>query len=401
MARYQILPIETDKLKFTDINKLLWNFQRETMLISNRIVQLCWEFAGYERDYKRQFDVYPDAENREKVLGYKALNSFIYSEISNEFKKLNTGNLSTSIKNVYDKFKRDKIKYLKGEVSIPSYKSTVPVDLKGSNIFFEYDEAFSRWKVSLSLISNIYKKERGLDSGKLHFNMIIKSGSQKSILEGCIDGIYKICASKLIYKKGKWFLNLSYGFDHESIKPEYDDSLIMGAFLGKFNAVCCAFNNNDLFLRLEGGDVEVYRQKIEARRRSLLKQSMECGDGRIGHGYHTRVKPVETLSSKISDYRNTINHKYSKMIVEFAKKNNCGMIYFEDLSGISENDKFLKNWSYYDLQSKTLYKAKQNGIEVHIVKLKIPEDTYLEDEADRKIAKSLSSTNANDISANV
>lgn len=389
-ARYQIIPIESDSFKFSDIYKVLWDLQRETMQVSNRTVQLCWEFAGYERDYKKVFDIYPNAKAREKVLGYKALNSYIYSELSSEFKRLNTANLSTTMKDVYDKFKREKLDYLKGEISIPNYKKTIPVDVAGRNIFLELDDKNNKWGVTLSLLSNSFKKELGLNSGRVSFKLVVKSGSQRSILENCLSGEYKTCASKLFYDKSKWFLNLSYGFENKSLDTNYDDSLVMGIYIGKFNAVCCAFNNNDRFLRLEGGDIEVYRERIEARRRSLLKQSKECGDGRKGHGYHTRVKPIYSLSKKISNYRNTINHRYSKVIIEFAKKNCCGTIYMEDLKNISKNDRFLKNWSYHDLQGKIIYKAKQYGIVTHVVTTKVSDDVCSEEDNDRKIAKALS-----------
>ena len=36
----------------------------------------------------------------------------------------------------------------------------------------------------------------------------------------------------------------------------------------------------------------------------------------------------------------------------------------EDLTGISENNNFLKTWTYYDLQQKITYKAQEAGIEV-------------------------------------
>ena len=40
----------------------------------------------------------------------------------------------------------------------------------------------------------------------------------------------------------------------------------------------------------------------------------------------------------------------------------------EDLSGISEMDTFLKDWTFYDLQQKIRYKAEDKGIEVITIK---------------------------------
>src|SRR5690606_7924506 len=56
-----------------------------------------------------------------------------------------------------------------------------------------------------------------------------------------------------------------------------------------------------------------------------------------------------------------------RYIVDMAKKHECGTIQMEDLSGISKDDVFLKNWSYYDLQTKVKYKAEEYGIEVKLI----------------------------------
>lgn len=55
----------------------------------------------------------------------------------------------------------------------------------------------------------------------------------------------------------------------------------------------------------------------------------------------------------------------SKQIVNQAIKWECRTIHIEDLSGVTSTaNKFLKSWTYFDLQSKITYKAQQNGIVV-------------------------------------
>lgn len=51
-----------------------------------------------------------------------------------------------------------------------------------------------------------------------------------------------------------------------------------------------------------------------------------------------------------------------------AAKNNCGTIQVEDLEGINTDNKFLKNWTYYDFQQKIEYKAKEKGIKLLKIK---------------------------------
>ncbi|AJG68170.1 transposase, IS605 OrfB family (plasmid) [Bacillus anthracis] len=45
-------------------------------------------------------------------------------------------------------------------------------------------------------------------------------------------------------------------------------------------------------------------------------------------------------------------------------KYNCGTIQLEDLQGISKEQAFLKNWTYFDLQEKIKNQANQYGIKV-------------------------------------
>lgn len=74
------------------------------------------------------------------------------------------------------------------------------------------------------------------------------------------------------------------------------------------------------------------------------------------------LKPLDHLSSKVENFKDLTNHRYSKYIVDLAVKYGAGTIQMEDLSGISKRDSFLATWSYYDLQDKIKYKAEMQGI---------------------------------------
>lgn len=91
------------------------------------------------------------------------------------------------------------------------------------------------------------------------------------------------------------------------------------------------------------------------------------GDGSIGHGRDTRCKAAEKIGNIISNFKDTCNHKYSRAIINFAVAQKAEYIVIENMSGISENNLFLKSWSYYDLQNKIKYKAAEVGIKVKII----------------------------------
>ncbi|MDM0581916.1 transposase [Clostridium perfringens] len=115
---------------------------------------------------------------------------------------------------------------------------------------------------------------------------------------------------------------------------------------------------------IDGTELIHYRQKIEARRKSLSIASKWASDNAIGHGYKRRMKKANNIGDKYNRFKDTYNHKVSRYIVDLAYKHGVKTIQMEDLSGFSEHqsESLLKNWSYYDLQNKIKYKAEEKGI---------------------------------------
>ena len=59
-------------------------------------------------------------------------------------------------------------------------------------------------------------------------------------------------------------------------------------------------------LVIKGGEITDFARKQEARRRSMQKQAVHCGKGRIGHGTRTRVADVYKVKKRIANFRDTI-----------------------------------------------------------------------------------------------
>lgn len=137
--------------------------------------------------------------------------------------------------------------------------------------------------------------------------------------------------------------------------------------MGEHYAICASTINEYGRFIIEGGEITAFAKKWEARKRSMQKQATYCGEGRIGHGTKTRVANVYQAKDRIANFRDTTNHRYSKALIDYALKHQCGIIQIEDLSGIKQETqfpKFLQHWTYYDLQSKIETKAKEHGIAV-------------------------------------
>lgn len=353
-----IKPVDITWKLFAEILYLL---QNQTRFIANRTIQLMWEFDGYSSDYKEVFNKFPKDKEILKTVDGKdvTLSGYVYDELKDKH-QLYSANASQTQQKSIKKWKNDSLDIKKGKKSIPEF-GAVPLDLHNKSIDVEKKD--KDYFCTLKLLNRTASKEFGLSSTSVQTLVATKDKSTKSILDRLITKEYKMGGSQIVKHKNKWFLHISYSFDKESITDLNEDNIV-GVDMGIIYPVYMAINNSLERGKIEGGEIEQFRNKVEKRRNSILNQGKYCGDGRIGHGRKTRLKPTEKLSDKVSNFRKTTNFKYARYVVDFAVKNNCGTIQMEDLSGISKDDSFLKKWSYYDLQMKIINKASEYGINV-------------------------------------
>lgn len=360
--KYQILkPLDES---WETIGEILKDLQYATWKTLNRTIQLCWDYDTVGHAYKEKTGAYPTKAEMQEWTGYKGIDGYAYNVLKDEFSIFNGGNLTQTIQQASKRWKEDKMEVFNGHKSIPSFRRTAPIILNPNNIKIHRDD--KGYVATLSLVSMDKLKEMSRKPGGFPLAIIAGDNSQRTILNRIISGEYKVAGSKIVRDKktGKWFFLLTYSFPQLEGHELYVDN-VMGIDLGVAVPVYMAFNNSLARYHINGGEIEKFRRGIEARRKSVLKQGKWCGDGRRGHGKDTRLKPIELWSDKVKNFRDTTNHKYSRYVVEMAIKHNCAVIQMEDLSGITEDaNRFLKNWTYFELQTKIAYKAAEVGIAV-------------------------------------
>ncbi len=350
---------------YTVICKLLWNLQKQTRIIKNRAVQLCWEYFNFSSEYYKTHQKSPDAI---EVLGYKTVSGYVNYQLKFD-NALYSANLSQTVRMVCTDFKNAKKEMMCGERSVLSYKANQPLDLHKNAI--KLTEKDGRYFADINLINKDTRDQYFFKDTAIHFALYVKDNSTRTILNRCMDKDcdYAVCGSKLIYnqKKRQWFFNLSYDFSLPE-KTDLDPKKILGIDLGvSLPAVASVYGDLRRFT-IDSHEIIEFRRRVEARKKQLQRQGKYCGDGRIGHGVYTRNKPVHDIRDKIARFRDTANHKYSRVLVDYAVRNGCGTIQMEKLEGITqEAERFLKDWSYYDLQTKIQYKAKESGIQVVLI----------------------------------
>lgn len=336
-----------------DITYAIWR-------VKNRATTIAYDWQQFSFSYNERYGEYPKEKN---VIGVnlesdanrntKDLAAFVASRISQD-----------AAKKAVEKFKDMRTDILRGNKSIPNYRRDGSFPMRATGITHLVRVNSKTYTVKLSLLSKEGAKERETTTQQ---QVTLKTGNGANvILDRIIAGEYKLCDSEIVKRKSKYYLMIAYQFEAVSIVR--DKSKIMGVDLGVVNAATLAFNDEKTRYFIEGSEIRAFRSRVEARRNQLLRQGKYCGDGRTGHGRKTHLKPIEKLRDKVANFRDTANHRYARFIVDKAVKHGCGVIQIEDLTGITKDaDRFLKSWTYDDLQKKIEQKAKVAGIEVRKV----------------------------------
>lgn len=203
-----------------------------------------------------------------------------------------------------------------------------------------------------------------------------RSGN-RLIVERVISGEYKMCTSSLKFDGSKLYLLLCVDIPKKEVK--LDEKKTMYAYLGVLNPIICtcdvkAAKEYDSGLKAwEIGTKEEFnyrrRQIQEAVRRCQVNNRYSAG----GKGRAKKCQAIERWHEKENNYVDTKLHTYSKMLVDMAVKHGCGKIMLmnqtprEDFAKEEnqEGEPFvLRNWTYYGLKDKIVYKAKMVGIKV-------------------------------------
>lgn len=250
---------------------------------------------------------------------------------------------------------RNDIKFglLQGKRSLRNYRSTHPLLVRGRALQFyaENENYYIKWikgiifKVALPI-------RKGLDI------------ELKSVLENILLGKYKVCDSSMD-SKGKLILNLSLSMPgKETI--DFIPGRIVGVDLGM--AVPAYVSLNDpAYIKMSIGTYEEFarvRTQMQNRKRQLQVKSRAVTGGK---GRQKKLKTLEKLKDKESNFAKTYNHYISSRVVKFALKYRAGQINLEKITSGGLDHSVLRKWSYYQLQQMIEYKASREGIVIRYI----------------------------------
>lgn len=365
--KIQININENDKDLRMDYWKLLNDY--------NYITRKCANMVATEQYFVRnilQTEIYLDPDFKGKLLDKRkdengVLNTssanITYRVISNHFKGKIPMASATAVNSLVEKkIKNDWLEISKGEMSLPSFRNTFPIQLPKQAIRnMKWDE-----------------EKNNLTFMAFNIPFITRFGRDRSdnrtIVKRILNGKYSMCDSSISFsplKGKKTFFLLTVKIPVQENKPIPGRVLGMNLGLVHPAVVCTNFSDHPMFI----GDYSEFFHKRRQIQEGLLRAKKAARYNQGGKGKKKKVKSVARFKKLERNYVNTKNHQYSKMIVNFAVKNKCETIYLEDFKGIARDEDYfsklvLRNWSYYELQQYIIYKAKLSGIRTVIVKPK-------------------------------
>lgn len=356
-----VKPIDLD---WKDFAQHLRQADYNVWQLKNKTVTMMHALMTEELEYNKQHP--KDKMNAQKRLekyGKKGHQSIIKARIFDEFSQdgIYKDLLNGCLKEAIDKYKENLKDVLKGRRTIPTFKRNQPMYLPGRSIKIEDKET-----VNIPLFDLNGRKQHGFKKGNVRVKVRSRHNHALPTFNKILEEKAQVKDSHIQVKGKDVYILLSVQLD-EVEQHAISKDKVLGIDLGISKAVVMQVDDTPKHEFIQGGEIDAFRHRIEKQRVSKRNQLKYCSPNRHGHGRKKLLKSLDNISNKIENFKETINHRYSRYIVDYAIKNGCGTIQMEDLTSINHNDTFLKTWSYFDLQTKIQYKANKAGIEVRLI----------------------------------
>lgn len=353
-AKYEI---QYDK----ELYDLLSDIAYQIYLIKNKATTLAYDWQNFSFSYNERFGNYP---NPKELTGKAWISSDVNEVLKSEYAtKVYSMTRETAIKEACDKFKNDMPEIMKGNISIARYKRDGSFPIRSKQISSLEKVNSKHYNCKLALLSVEGRKELGMKNGLVDVTLRTGNGNN-TILDKVMNSDYKMSDSRIVKTKNKYYLLLAYTFTPE--KKVLDKDKVLGIDVGVSVPATLGVSDDKYYRQYVGNGKEIrdFENQVMARKKRIQESRKWAGQGSVGHGIKCRTKAVDKISGKIANFKQTKNHNWSKYIVDEAVRLGCGTIQMEDLSGISDENTFLKTWTFYQLQEYITYKAKEVGIEV-------------------------------------
>ena len=249
-----------------------------------------------------------------------------------------------SLCNMYKKNKNS----LRGQPRFPRFKKE---NIVQEIIFTKYAIRIEGNKIKLSL-SKIMQEKYEVKS----LNFLIPRKLRKLV------DFSRVKMIKIKQEVKNIEINVIY--EREEKKAIEGNTNIMSIDLGLNNIVGCTNKENSNSILISGKEAKSKNKYINEKISKLQRIEMKM---KKTSKKYKNTKQIKKLYEYRKNYMNTYMHKVSKIVIEYAKVNKCGVIVIGDLKDIKQGMNYNKNFvqiPLYKLVQKIEYKAKLEGIKV-------------------------------------
>lgn len=275
-----------------------------------------------------------------------------YVLLSERLKGLIPMDIANSLQhNVTKSYKESRKEVLKGSISLKSYNN-LPIPFSGSSIR------------NLTFLKEENKYIFTLFGLPFSFMLGKDRSNNRHVLNSCIANEIKICGSSIQIDDNRKKIYILLNVDIPKIELSLEEENFIDAQLSIDTPIVANFNND---VKMIGNKEEFLHRRIQiqkALKRAQINSTYTTG----GRGRKRKTQALERFNNKEKDYIITRLHTYSKLLVDYAVKNRCKTIYLIDQNHkerqAQKNPFLLRNWGYYGLKQKLIYKANLFGINV-------------------------------------
>lgn len=278
--------------------------------------------------YKKACNYVSDYIFETHDLKYFSLNKVLYLDLRNKF-NLKSQMAQSVLKTVVAKYKtilKNEKKWIKLNFKKPQYDLVWNRDYSLKNNYFSVNTLYGRIKLPYF--------EKGMSK---YFN----------------NNIYKFGTAKLINKHNKFFLYISVTYEIKECKKS-DIYNVVGINRG-INFIITTYDSVHKTSFISGKFIKNKRTHYSKLRKELQERKTPSAR-----------RKLKAIGQRENRWMQDINHQVSKALIKSNPK--CTLFVLENLKGIrsatecvrKKNRYMLVSWSFYDLEQKIIYKAKQN-----------------------------------------
>ncbi len=332
-------------------------WQKETAIASNKAISDLYHYNSIVRyDYLKEGvkeKLRIQLNNKENGALVKSFQNISYSSIKESSPNLNSYIRTSMADKVFKLFKNTLFDVKIGKISVPSYKNTQPIP-------------FTKKAIGNIRVCNKDIVFDFIDGIKFKFNFGRDKSNNESIIKRIISGEYSLCDSSFFYEDKKIFFNIAFSFD--KTKVELNKDIVIGVDCGiNVPAVAVVLKNNEKIDQLFIGSRNTFLDARTSIFNTKRRITSSCKYAKSGRGRKRKLKASDRIGERERNFVKNQNHIFSKAVIELALKYGAATIKLENLSGIGKdrrNNYLLRNWSYYELQTFIVSKAKEVGIDV-------------------------------------